>query len=61
MSLLNRLFKTKVKDTSEKRRLVVANNERPLREVFNREHYEIVKEALEQEFQNTPQIRRVEK
>lgn len=48
MSLLNRIFKSKVQDTSEKQRLVVALNERPLREHFmSPEALAIVKQQRE--------------
>lgn len=59
MSLLTKLFRPKIKDTSDKQRLIVARNERPLREGFNYGHFEVVKEARELKFQNTADIRRV--
>jgi hypothetical protein len=57
MEFFKRLFKHKVEDTSEKRRLAVAMNERALREGFNHEHYENVLRA--REFGLPPQIRRL--
>ena len=57
---IKRIFKPKVKDTSEKQRLVVVKSERPLREGFNQAHYENIKEALEYQFQNTPQIFKID-
>ncbi len=58
--LLKRLFKVKIEDTSDQRRLAVVP-ERALRESFRHKAYAEFLIAREQWFQNTPQIKKVSK
>lgn len=58
MTLFKRLFRLKVNDTSDKKRLAVVP-ERALREGFREKAYREFLDARELAFQNTPQIRQI--
>lgn len=57
LSLFKRTLK--ISEVDNKRRLSVALNERPLREVFYEEHFQAVLKAKEEWFQNKVELIRL--